>query len=45
VTKPFALLLADAHGPTRYVVVDPWAGGLDGDGLAGNMRNPRSASY
>jgi C-terminal processing protease CtpA/Prc len=45
VTKPFALLLADRRGATRYVVVDPWAGGLDGDRLGGNMRNPRSASY
>jgi S1-C subfamily serine protease len=45
VTKPFALLLADRRGATRYVVVDPWAGGLDGDGLGGNMRNPRSAAF
>jgi serine protease Do len=45
VTKPFALLLADKRGATRYAVVDPWAGGLDGDGLGGNMRNPRSAAY
>jgi S1-C subfamily serine protease len=45
VTKPFALLLADRRGVTRYVVVDPWAGGLDGDGLGGNMRNPRSAAF
>jgi S1-C subfamily serine protease len=45
VTKPFALLLADKRGATRYVVVDPWASGLDGDGLGGNMRHPRSASY
>lgn len=45
VTKPFALLLADRRGATRYVVVDPWAGGLDGDGLGGNMRHPRSAAF
>lgn len=45
VARPFALLIADAGGGTRYVVVDPYAGGLDGDGLVGNMRNPRSASY
>jgi S1-C subfamily serine protease len=45
VTQPFALLLADKRGATRYVVVDPWAGGLDGDGLGGNMRNPRSAAF
>jgi S1-C subfamily serine protease len=45
VARPFAILLADAGGGTRYVVVDPHAGGLDGDGLSGNMRNPRSASY
>ncbi len=45
VARPFALLLADANGGTRYVVVDPYAGGLDGDGLGGNMRNPRSVSY
>lgn len=45
VTEPFALLLVDAAGATRYVVVDPWSPGLDGDGLGGNMRNPRSASF
>jgi len=45
VTEPFALLLADAAGQTRYVVVDPWAPGLDGDGLGGNMRHPRSARF
>lgn len=45
VTRPFALLLADSTGATRYVVVDPWAPGLDGDGLGGNMRHPRSASF
>jgi membrane-associated protease RseP (regulator of RpoE activity) len=42
---PFALLLAGRDGATRYVVVDPWAAGLDGDGLGGNMRNPKSATF
>ena len=45
VVKDFALLLADTRGSTRYVVIDPWAKGLDGDALGGNMRDPRSASY
>jgi len=45
ITEPFALLLADVTGQTRYVVVDPWAPGLDGDGLGGNMRHPRSARF
>jgi S1-C subfamily serine protease len=45
VSAPFALLVADAGGATRYVVLDPWVGGLDGDGLNGNMRHPRSARF
>jgi S1-C subfamily serine protease len=45
VAAPFALLVADLAGMTRYVVIDPWAGGLDGDGLGGNMRHPRSARF
>ncbi|MEO8669140.1 MAG: trypsin-like peptidase domain-containing protein, partial [Bauldia sp.] len=43
--NPFALLLLARDGTTRYVVVDPWAAGLDGDGLGGNMRNPKSATF
>lgn len=45
VTEPFALLLADDDGATRYTVVDPWAPGLDADRLGGNMRHPKSASF
>ena len=45
VAAPFALLVADLAGTTRYVVIDPWASGLDGDGLNGNMRHPRSARF
>jgi S1-C subfamily serine protease len=45
IQAPFALLLAGRDGSTRYVVVDPWASGLDADGLGGNMRNPKSATF
>ncbi len=45
VFSPFALLLLSRDGSTRYVVVDPWAAGLDGDGLGGNMRHPKSATF
>ncbi len=45
VTRPVALLLAASDGSTRYVVIDPWAAGLDGDGLGGNMRHPRSVAF
>jgi S1-C subfamily serine protease len=45
IRAPFALLLAGRDGSTRYVVIDPWATGLDADGLGGNMRNPKSATF